>query len=42
MYGRRLKGPEMPTPNEFNRSVKRDGIGIKTDKMKAMIRSCRF
>lgn len=37
-YGRRLKGPEMMTPKEFNSRVAGDGIGIKTDEMKAMIR----
>jgi type IV secretory pathway TraG/TraD family ATPase VirD4 len=37
-YGRRLKGPEMMTPKEFNTRVGGDGIGIKTDGMKAMIR----
>jgi hypothetical protein len=37
-YGRRLKGPEMMTPKEFNSRVGGDGIGIKTDGMKAMIR----
>ena len=37
-YGRRLKGPEMMTPREFNTRVEGDGIGIKTDGMKAMIR----
>ena len=37
-YGRRLRGPEMLTPKEFNLRVEGDGIGIKTDKMKAMIR----
>jgi len=37
-YGRRLKGPELLTPHEFNRMVRGDGIGIKTDEMKAMIR----
>jgi len=37
-YGRRLKGPEMMTPREFNNRVEGDGIGIKTDGMKAMIR----
>lgn len=37
-YGRRLKGPEMMTPKEFNSRVAGDGIGIKTDGMKAMIR----
>src|SRR6202041_2741690 len=37
-YGRRLKGPEMMTPKEFNTTVRGDGIGFKTDGMKAMIR----
>ena len=37
-YGRRLKGPERLTPQEFNRAVKGDGIGFKTDDMKEMIR----
>jgi type IV secretory pathway TraG/TraD family ATPase VirD4 len=37
-YGRRLKGPEMMTPKEFNSKVGGDGIGIKTDGMKTMIR----
>ena len=37
-YGRRLKGPEMLTPQQFNRVVKGDGIGFKTDEMKEMIR----
>jgi hypothetical protein len=37
-YGRRLKGPEMLTPRQFNRTVKGDGIGFKTDDMEAMLR----
>jgi type IV secretory pathway TraG/TraD family ATPase VirD4 len=37
-YGRRLKGPEMLTPQQFNRTVKGDGIGFKTDEMKQMLR----
>jgi hypothetical protein len=37
-YGRRLKGPELMTPQEFNNRVRGDGIGIKTDGMRAMIR----
>ena len=37
-YGRRLKGPEMMTPREFNDRVGGDGIGIKTNEMKTMIR----
>ena len=37
-YGRRLKGPEMLTPQQFNSAVKGDGIGFKTNDMKAMLR----
>ncbi len=37
-YGRRLKGPEMLSPKEFNQVVQGGGIGIKTDEMKPMIR----
>ncbi|WP_213803169.1 type IV secretion system DNA-binding domain-containing protein [Granulicella sp. dw_53] len=37
-YGRRLKGPEKLTPQEFNDVVKGDGVGFKTDGMKEMIR----
>jgi type IV secretory pathway TraG/TraD family ATPase VirD4 len=37
-YGRRLKGPERLTPQAFNRAVKGNGIGFKTDDMKKMIR----
>jgi type IV secretory pathway TraG/TraD family ATPase VirD4 len=37
-YGRRLKGPEKLTPQEFNEVVKGDGVGFKTDGMKEMIR----
>jgi hypothetical protein len=37
-YGRRLKGPELLTPRQFNKVVKGDGIGFKTDEMKEMIR----
>lgn len=37
-YGRRLKGPERLTPQEFNKTVKGSGIGFKTDDMKEMIR----
>jgi type IV secretory pathway TraG/TraD family ATPase VirD4 len=37
-YGRRLKGPEMLTPQQFNKAVSGDGIGFKTDGMKAMLR----
>ncbi|OJV40350.1 MAG: ArsR family transcriptional regulator [Acidobacteriales bacterium 59-55] len=37
-YGRRLKGPVMVTPREFNRAVHGTGIGIKTDDCKEMLR----
>jgi type IV secretory pathway TraG/TraD family ATPase VirD4 len=37
-YGRRLKGPEMKTPKEFNKVVQGDGIGFKTDEMREMLR----
>jgi type IV secretory pathway TraG/TraD family ATPase VirD4 len=37
-YGRRLKGPEMLTPRQFNRVVKGDGIGFKIDGMRTMLR----
>ena len=36
-YGRRLKGPERLTPKEFNRKVRGDGIGIKTDCLTEML-----
>src|SRR5215469_7469193 len=31
-YGRRLKGPILVTPRQFNKAVKGTGIGIKVDK----------
>ncbi len=37
-YGRRLKGPVMLTPKEFNNAVKGDGIGFKTTEAKQMMR----
>ena len=37
-YGRRLKGPELLTPRQFNRVVRGDGAGFKTDQMRAMLR----
>ena len=37
-YGRRLKGPEMLTPRQFNKTVRGDGIGFKIDGIKAMLR----
>ena len=32
-YGRRLKGPVLLTPKEFNKAVQGDGIGIKIDRV---------
>ena len=37
-YGRRLKGPQMCSPKEFNKEVKGDGIGIQTADDKTMVR----
>ena len=37
-YGRRLKGPEMLTPQRFNKTVKGDGVGFKTNDMTPMLR----
>jgi type IV secretory pathway TraG/TraD family ATPase VirD4 len=37
-YGRRLKGPAMLTPRQFNRTVKGDGVGFKIDGMRRMLR----
>jgi hypothetical protein len=37
-YGRRLKGPEMLTPQRFNKAVKGDGVGFKTNDMTSMLR----
>lgn len=37
-YGRRLKGPVLMTPKEFNAVVAGDGIGFKTDQVEAMMR----
>jgi hypothetical protein len=37
-YGRRLRGPERLTPKEFNSRVRGEGIGIKTDHMKHLLR----
>ena len=37
-YGRRLKGPEMLTACQFNRTVKGDGVGFKIDGMRRMLR----
>jgi type IV secretory pathway TraG/TraD family ATPase VirD4 len=37
-YGRRLRGPILLSPKEFNRALQGDGLGIKTDDLDAMIR----
>jgi type IV secretory pathway TraG/TraD family ATPase VirD4 len=37
-YGRRLKGPVLLTPKEFNEAVAGDGIGFKTTEANAMMR----
>jgi hypothetical protein len=37
-YGRRLRGPERLTPKEFNQRVRGEGVGIKTDGMKDLLR----
>jgi len=37
-YGRRLKGPVMVTPKQFNKAVQGNGIGIKTDDCKEPLR----
>ena len=37
-YGRRLKGTERLTPKEFNRKVQGEGLGIKIDGLKDMLR----
>ncbi len=37
-YGRRLRGPLLLSPKEFNRTLQGDGIGIKVDGLKEMLR----
>jgi type IV secretory pathway TraG/TraD family ATPase VirD4 len=37
-YGRRLRGPLLQSPQEFNRTLQGDGIGIKVDGLKEMLR----
>ena len=37
-YGRRLRGPLLLSPKEFNRTVQGDGIGIKVDGLKKLLR----
>ena len=37
-YGRRLKGPEMLTPVQFNKTLGGDGLGIRTNAAGAILR----
>jgi type IV secretory pathway TraG/TraD family ATPase VirD4 len=37
-YGRRLRGPLLLSPREFNRTLQGDGIGIKVDGLQEMLR----
>jgi type IV secretory pathway TraG/TraD family ATPase VirD4 len=37
-YGRRLRGPLLLSPKEFNRTLQGDGIGIKVDGLPEMLR----
>lgn len=37
-YGRRLRGPLLQSPQVFNRTLQGDGIGIKVDGLKEMLR----
>ena len=37
-YGRRLRGPERLTPKQFNQKVQGQGLGIKIDGLKEMVR----
>jgi len=37
-YGRRLRGPLLLSPKEFNRTVQGDGVGIKVDGIQEMLR----
>jgi type IV secretory pathway TraG/TraD family ATPase VirD4 len=37
-YGRRLKGPVLVTPKQFNKAVQGSGIGLKVDQYKEMLR----
>ena len=37
-YGRRLKGPILVTPKQFNRAVQGTGIGLKVDHCREMLR----
>jgi len=37
-YGRRLKGPVLVTPKQFNKALQGSGIGLKVDQCKEMLR----
>lgn len=37
-YGRRLKGPVLVTPKQFNKAVQGTGIGIKVDQSRGLLR----
>ena len=37
-YGRRLKGPVLVTPKQFNKAIQGTGIGIKVDQCREMLR----
>lgn len=37
-YGRRLKGPALVTPKQFNKAVQGTGIGIKVDQSRGLLR----
>jgi type IV secretory pathway TraG/TraD family ATPase VirD4 len=37
-YGRRLKGPVLVTPKQFNNAVQGEGIGIKVDQCRELLR----
>jgi type IV secretory pathway TraG/TraD family ATPase VirD4 len=37
-YGRRLRGPLLLSPKEFDRTLQGDGIGLKVDGLKEMLR----
>jgi len=37
-YGRRLKGPILVTPKQFNRAIQGTGIGIKVDQCRDLLR----
>ena len=37
-YGRRLRGPVMVTPQQFNKTLKGEGLGIQTDRTGTVLR----